>query len=75
MTATAVPTWFANATAEITGWPQAEAYDKALTTAGVDHKFEVVQGSQHADQYRVQGVERHDAVAGGQGRVPPNRRR
>ena len=52
VTATAAPTWFSNATAEITGWPQAQAYDKALTTAGVDHKFEVVQGSQHADEYR-----------------------
>jgi acetyl esterase/lipase len=53
VTAKATPTWFANATSEVTGWPQAEAYDKALTTAGVDHKFDVVQGSQHADQYRA----------------------
>ena len=53
VSATAAPTWFANATNEITGFPQAEAYDKALTKAGVDHRFEVVQGSQHADQYRA----------------------
>ena len=52
VTATAAPTWFANSTSEITGWPQAQAYEKALTAAGVDHKFQQVVGSQHADEYR-----------------------
>lgn len=53
VTASASPTWFANATSEITGFPQAQAYDAALTKAGVDHRFQVVQGSQHADEYRA----------------------
>jgi acetyl esterase/lipase len=50
-TAHTAPIWFANSTNEITGLPQADALDHALTAAGVDHHLEVVQGNQHADEY------------------------
>jgi acetyl esterase len=49
---TSAPIWFANATNEIVGLPQAHALDQALNDGAVDHHFEVVPGSQHATQYK-----------------------
>ena len=46
------PIWFANATNEIVGLPQAEALDQALTAANISHHLEVVPGSQHATGYK-----------------------
>jgi acetyl esterase len=48
----ASPVWFSNSTDEITGFAQAKAYDQALTAAAVPHTFRVVEGNQHADEYR-----------------------
>lgn len=48
-----VPIWFANSTNEIVGLPQARAFDEALTKAGVDHHFELLDGTAHADEYRA----------------------
>ena len=47
-----VPIWFANSTSEIVGLPQAKAFDEALTNVGVDHHFELLDGTAHADEYR-----------------------
>ena len=49
---TTAPIWFANATNEIVGLPQAEALDEALTAAKIEHHLEVVPGSQHATGYK-----------------------
>ena len=51
VTAQTVPIWFSNSTSEITGMPQARALDQALSLAGVDHHFQIVPGTQHADEY------------------------
>ncbi len=48
-----VPIWFANSTNEIVGLPQAKAFDDALTKAGVEHHFELLDGGAHADEYRA----------------------
>jgi acetyl esterase/lipase len=52
VSATTVPIWFANSTDEIIGLPQAEAFDESLTARGVEHHFELLEGSAHADEYR-----------------------
>lgn len=49
-TAASAPLWFANATNELVPYIQAERFDRALTTAGVDHQLDVVNGSGHAQQ-------------------------
>jgi acetyl esterase/lipase len=51
-TAASVPIWFANSTNEIVGLPQAQRFDAALTSAGVAHHFELLDGSAHAQEYR-----------------------
>ncbi|MGZ4683365.1 MAG: alpha/beta hydrolase fold domain-containing protein [Acidimicrobiales bacterium] len=50
-TKASVPIWFANSTNEIVGLPQAKAFDEALTKAGVEHHFELLDGGTHADEY------------------------
>jgi hypothetical protein len=52
-TPSTVPIWLANSTNEIVGLPQAKAFDEALTKSGVDHHFELLDGTAHADEYRA----------------------
>ncbi len=52
-TPSTVPIWLANSTNEIVGLPQAKAFDEALTKASVDHHFELLDGTAHADEYRA----------------------
>jgi acetyl esterase/lipase len=49
-TAFASPIWWSNARQEITPLPQAQALDRSLQSAGVDHQLDVVAGDRHADE-------------------------
>ena len=71
-TPASVPIWFANSTSELIGLPQATTFDAALTKAGVNHHYEQLDGSAHADEYRARvWNQMMEWLAGQLGVAPP----